>query len=226
MRKRLIALIMAACLAMAPVICFAEDETDYSYLEDMSIKEIRALNEAIESLLAGEEVTEDIDTVDLEEMTVKELKGLKSAIGELLGEDASDDEANEEKPELKAAEKEALLCLQIVKDALKNPESLQVHNIWYCCYPFITEEKQLESVGDEDCVIIDLSAQNSMGGLTRDYYFFTTGIEDKFYRFSDVKDKDLENDVPLWVAECVVYLVNIDNEGYPLDTDRIFDSLE
>lgn len=77
-------------MVAAPVSCFAEEEKDYSYLEDMSIKEIKALNEAIDSLLAGEEVTEDIDTVDLEEMTVKELKGLKSAIDGLLGDNRSE----------------------------------------------------------------------------------------------------------------------------------------
>lgn len=66
--KRLIAVGMAFCLAAVPVNCFAEDEPDFSYLEDMSVKELKALDAAIHEILGdsgtsssdGGEVTEEV----------------------------------------------------------------------------------------------------------------------------------------------------------------------
>ena len=55
MKKRLIALVTAVCLAVTPMSVLAE-ETDYSYLEDMSVKELKALREAINNLLGDEEI--------------------------------------------------------------------------------------------------------------------------------------------------------------------------
>ena len=50
MKKRLIALMAAVCLVIAPMSVPAE-ETDYSYLEDMSVKELKALRDAINEIL-------------------------------------------------------------------------------------------------------------------------------------------------------------------------------
>ena len=65
MKKRLIALLMAICLAGAP-ICTLAEETDYSYLEDMSVKELRALDAAIHELLGdgGSLEEQEISTED------------------------------------------------------------------------------------------------------------------------------------------------------------------
>ena len=60
MKKRLIALMMATCMAMAPVSCFAEDETDYSYLEDMTVNELKDLRDAINEIL-GDDGSSDGD---------------------------------------------------------------------------------------------------------------------------------------------------------------------
>ncbi len=53
MKKRLIALMAAACLVVAPMSVLAE-ETDYSYLEDMTVKELKALRNAINEILGDE----------------------------------------------------------------------------------------------------------------------------------------------------------------------------
>lgn len=226
MKKGIVALMTAVCLSVVPVSVMAE-ETDYSYLEDMSIKEIRELSNSINSLLQGEEIDSDFDGIELEEMSVKELKALRSAIDDLLGENTSDDSLSGEKIELKPVEEECLLCLQTVKDDLKNPESLQVHDIWYCSYDVKPEEQDLSKVyEDDDYIIIDLSAQNSMGGLTRDYIMFMSGMEDKYVKFADIKDKDWESEIPAWQYQCIILLAYLDEEGYIIDKDRIVASLQ
>ena len=53
MKKRLVALMTAVCLAVAPVSVLAE-ETDYSYLEDMSVKELKELRDEINKILGDE----------------------------------------------------------------------------------------------------------------------------------------------------------------------------
>ncbi len=50
--KKVLALILAAAMAVIPMTSFAgETETDYSYLEDMSVKELKALRDAINEIL-------------------------------------------------------------------------------------------------------------------------------------------------------------------------------
>lgn len=228
--KIIVALLTAVSLFTTSIITFAkETETDYSYLEDLSIKEVRTLRNAVDELLDGEEIdTDDIDIedIDLDSMSVKELKSLRNAINDLLGEESSDDSSKEEDIELKPVEEECLLCLQTVKDNLKNPESLQVHDIWYCT-SYKDDLEDLSTTHEyEDYVIIDLSAQNSMGGLTRDYIFFSVGDEEDYVNFSDIKDKDWESEIPVWQVMCIGYMVNIDEEGYAMDTDKIVVSLK
>lgn len=48
--KKCVALLAAACLFVSPLTALAE-ETDFSFLEDMSIKELRALDEKIHELI-------------------------------------------------------------------------------------------------------------------------------------------------------------------------------
>ena len=52
--KKLTAILLAMCLAACPAACLAE-ETDYSYLEDMSVKELKALRNAIDNILSSED---------------------------------------------------------------------------------------------------------------------------------------------------------------------------
>ena len=67
MKKRWIALLAAVCMVCSPVMTMAE-ETDYSYLEDMSVKELKALDAEIHKLLGDDgsqssgagEVTEEV----------------------------------------------------------------------------------------------------------------------------------------------------------------------
>lgn len=61
MKKGIVALVTAVCLTVVPVSVMAE-ETDYSYLEDMSVKELRELDAAIHKLLGdgGSDETQDI----------------------------------------------------------------------------------------------------------------------------------------------------------------------
>ena len=50
MKKRLVALMTAVSLVVAPVVVMAE-KTDYSYLEDMSVKELKELRNEINKIL-------------------------------------------------------------------------------------------------------------------------------------------------------------------------------
>ncbi len=63
MKKSVIALVIAVCLIALPVSVLAE-ETDYSYLEEMSVKELKELRNAINEILGdtGMEGTEEEKT--------------------------------------------------------------------------------------------------------------------------------------------------------------------
>ncbi len=66
MKKRVIALLTAVCLAAAPMSVLAEDKEDYSYLEDMSVKELKELRDAINEILG-----EDGGSSDEEDIAAK-----------------------------------------------------------------------------------------------------------------------------------------------------------
>lgn len=71
MRKRWIALLAAVCMVCSPVVTMAE-ETDYSYLEDMSVKELKALRNAINEILGDEEDVEETESIEVGELTEQE----------------------------------------------------------------------------------------------------------------------------------------------------------
>lgn len=83
MKKRWVALLTAVCLVAAPMSALAE-ETDYSYLEDMSIKELRALRDAINELLGETNETDNMEvTIELtneEKLAVKAISALKDEV--------------------------------------------------------------------------------------------------------------------------------------------------
>ena len=58
MKAKLLCLLACLCLA-SPVLAEDATEKDYSYLEDMTVKELKDLRNAINELLGDEEKTED-----------------------------------------------------------------------------------------------------------------------------------------------------------------------
>ena len=60
MRKRVTAIIMAMCMIMSPMVIVAE-ETDYSFLDDMTIEELTALDEEIHRRIENSEEQEVTD---------------------------------------------------------------------------------------------------------------------------------------------------------------------
>ena len=70
MKKRWVVFLMATCLATIPMSVLAE-ETDYSYLEDMSVKELKELDAAIHNLL-GDGGSEEAQEVLVEDETEAE----------------------------------------------------------------------------------------------------------------------------------------------------------
>lgn len=66
--KKIIAILLTLCFVLVPITVFAEG-TDYSYLEDMSIKELKELRDEINKLLGDNGSIEEIE----EELTEEEL---------------------------------------------------------------------------------------------------------------------------------------------------------
>lgn len=89
MKKNLIALIVAICLTLTPITCFA-GKNEPKDIEDMSVKEIKALDAAVDAVLNGDSV--DDEYAYLEDMSVKEIKELNSNIDELLGNETKETE--------------------------------------------------------------------------------------------------------------------------------------
>ncbi len=63
--KKIFALLISVCLFVIPVTAFAE-EADYSYLEDMSVKELKALRDAINEILGDEDSFENSEPSEWE----------------------------------------------------------------------------------------------------------------------------------------------------------------
>lgn len=71
MKKKWVAFMTAVCLAAVPVGVLAE-ETDYSYLEDMSVKELKELDAAIHNLLGDGGVVQEEELVTESEQKTEE----------------------------------------------------------------------------------------------------------------------------------------------------------
>ena len=107
MKKRLVALMAAVCLAVVPVSVLAE-ETDYSYLEDMSVKELKELRDAINEILGDGESSETTST----ETEYKDEYGNKLSID-------------------KEPYKHVIEKIQAFKEDLYNPYSLELYHVTY-----------------------------------------------------------------------------------------------
>ncbi len=73
--KKICSVLLAVYLITIPIYVYAEN-TDYSYLEDMSVKELRALRDAIDDLL-GDEKSKELET---EEESDERLESISSHI--------------------------------------------------------------------------------------------------------------------------------------------------
>lgn len=86
MKRRVIALLTAVCLAAAPMSVLAEDKEDYSYLEDMSVKELKELRDAINEILGEDEKSDDsnddAELTNVEKSAVKALEALKDEVAD------------------------------------------------------------------------------------------------------------------------------------------------
>lgn len=115
-------------------------------------------------------------------------------------------------PELNDKEKYALGCIEKIYNNLKNPDSLQVHVI-----EWIDDKNEPEL--EADYFYIDLSAQNSMGGLTRDSYIFNYSHQWSYN--NDVEGKNLRKEVP--VGAIVGFSNQQEGKGEKLDVDKIME---
>ena len=98
MKKRQIALMAAVCLAVTPMSVFAE-KTDYSYLEDMTVKELKELDAEIHKLLGS-----DVDNV-------------------------AGEESSSEKEEITNEDLAAIMVVKDVREKLKAPHSLEIYEL-------------------------------------------------------------------------------------------------
>ena len=72
MKKRIVTLMTVVCLTAAP-LCVTAEETDYSYLEDMSVRELKELRNEIDKILGDEETISSV-TEGIEESAEKLLE--------------------------------------------------------------------------------------------------------------------------------------------------------
>jgi len=69
--KKIVSAFLIVCFILVPVISFA-DETDYSYLENMTVKELKDLRNAIDELLGEAAADEETASYDIENITEEE----------------------------------------------------------------------------------------------------------------------------------------------------------
>ena len=107
MIKRLVALMTVACLSVAPMSVLAE-ETDYSYLEEMSVKELKELRDAINEILGDSNSATTTET----EFPEKDMYGNKLSV--------------DEEPY-----KHVIKEIKKYRDDLYNPFSFELYNVKY-----------------------------------------------------------------------------------------------
>lgn len=184
MKKKIVSFFCFSLIFCLAIPTLAE-EKDYSFLEDMSIKEIKKLDSAIHYLLddneEGEEFIEEFSYI--EDLSVKEIKELDLALHELLGDskdksgDGKDGTDGEVTLDISDDDKELLeYTVDDIKSYLKDPDSFYIST----CY-FYTDSTKLvrnykdwageeydKSVADDGSykryVYIEYMATNSYGG--------------------------------------------------------------
>lgn len=91
MKKKVITMMLALGMVVGSINPVFAEETDYSYLEDMSVKELRALDAAIHELLG------DAPTADVEEETVAEMTETEETVQRTTEEFIEDIQASYQK---------------------------------------------------------------------------------------------------------------------------------
>ncbi|HCL02957.1 MAG TPA: hypothetical protein DHW61_11205 [Lachnoclostridium phytofermentans] len=66
-----------------------------------------------------------------------------------------------------------------LKSILKKPKSLQIHSITY---------GRCKEYGNNPTIVIDYSAQNSFGGMNREYFFFLFNDKMELFGYGEYKD--------------------------------------
>ena len=120
--------------------------------------------------------------------------------------------AHAESGALTDAEKHAEKCIEEIYFMLKNPQSLQVISI-----EWIKDSWNSDGDVEGDIYYVDFTAQNSMGGMTRDYWVFS--LSNHWSYRDDVKDKDLETEVPVGAIRGFMYQQQ--GKGIALDVQKI-----
>lgn len=143
MKKQVVALLVAILMVLTTMNAFAEEtDTDYSYLEDMSVKELRKLRDKINELL-GEESPGSQTQAETEF--------------------PSTDENGYELSTSEEHYKMAIESVSQLKYSLKNPSSLEVQSVKYSYRP---DDKE----GDVHNFFIMYSGTNGFGARMDDAY--------------------------------------------------------
>lgn len=159
-----------------------EASTAYTYLEDLSIKDIKRLQNAITIVLGSNDQDElDEEYLYLEDMTVKELKGLKAAIDEILNDrndNGTSSSSNEASGETKNSEE---------RQTEKETESLHdillegVANAYWDMYPSLIDPESyrvvwVKNYKDTEILIADFGKASD--GKYYDIYVDSYNIKD------------------------------------------------
>lgn len=137
MRRIILALTVVTVLMVAPICLYAgETETDFSYLEDMSVKDLRALRDAINEIL-GDASSSDAKITETEFPSVDE-----------NGYEISE---NEEHYKL------AIESVNMLYEALTDPDSLEIKEAYYVERP---------GYNDKEIAIL-YTAGNKFGGTIK-----------------------------------------------------------
>lgn len=152
MKKSIIAIICLA-LSFSLVVPALAEETDYSYLQDMSVKELKELRAAIDKLLPPEE--EEVDSKTEEVVT------------DFPEEDDNGFKLDVEEEHYKAA---IDACNRLIHD-LKDPDSFELVDARY--------EEQDDNTNRIDLIVM---ATNTFGGRVKKLvtYYYTDNWEYKF----------------------------------------------
>ncbi len=145
MKKRVIAIICFALSFSLVVPAFAE-ETDYSYLEDMSIKELKELRAAIDKLLPPEDGN-------------SQGKESNSNNMEFPAEDDNGFALNIDEPHYKMA----IDACNAVVETLSNPDSFDLREIYHAVWIVKSSKKEI------DKIVMCFTAENKMGGTVKQY---------------------------------------------------------
>ena len=181
----------------------------YDYLEDMTIKELRALRDAIQSIFDDPENELDEQFLYLEDMSVKDLRALKNAIDNLLSNGLITESTEISAVSYTKEQEMVKHGYEAIKDSLLDPESM----IIYDCYGWDAKsEQQYEKEmaakrGDEElklpndlyAVYYHVGVWNRAGYMTEAEYIYLYDLETGEYKASgeksEIEDASIDHNV-------------------------------